>query len=146
MSRLRIEMPERFLFETSMEVRITDLNYGAHLAHDRTLSLLHEARVRFLRQHGFSETDIDGKAIILANAAVVYRTEAFAGDLLRIQIGAAEVNRYGCDLLYRVTNQADGREVALARTAMVFFDYSRRRLTSAPPGFATLVAPDPGQG
>jgi YbgC/YbaW family acyl-CoA thioester hydrolase len=141
MSRLRIDMPAQFLFETNMEVRITDLNYGGHLAHDRTLALMHEARVRFLRQHGFSETDIHGKAIILANAAVTYRTEAFAGEVLRIQIGASEVNKYGCDLLYRLTNQADGREVALARTAMVFFDYTRRRLTTAPPGFAALVAP-----
>jgi acyl-CoA thioester hydrolase len=146
MSRLRIDMPAQFLFETNMEVRITDLNYGGHLAHDRTLSLMHEARVRFLRQHGFSETDLDGKAIILANAAVVYRTEAFAGEVLRIQIGASEINKYGCDLLYRLSSQADGREVALARTAMVFFDYGRRRLTTAPPGFAALVSPPPVAG
>jgi acyl-CoA thioester hydrolase len=146
MSRLRIDMPAQFLFETNMEVRITDLNYGGHLAHDRTLSLMHEARVRFLRQHGFSETDIHGKAIILANAAVVYRTEAFAGEVLRIQIGASEINKYGCDLLYRLSSQADGREVALARTAMVFFDYGRRRLTTAPPGFAALVSAPPVAG
>jgi acyl-CoA thioester hydrolase len=138
MSRLKIDLPERFVFETSLEVRITDINYGGHLAHDRVLSLLHEARVRFLRSRGFDETNIDGKAIIVTNAAVVYRHEAFAGDLLRVELGAREVNRYGCDLIYRVTDPARAREVAVARTGIVFFDYQRRRLTSGPPAFATL--------
>ena len=141
MSRVQVEMPHVFLFETTLEVRITDINYGGHLANDRVLSLVHEARVRFLRHHGFSEANIEGKAIIMANAVVVYRSEAFAGDLLRVQIGAREVNKYGCDLVYRLTNQSDGREVALVQTAIVFFDYDKRRITIAPPGFETLVSP-----
>jgi acyl-CoA thioester hydrolase len=140
MPRLHIALPDRFLYETTLEVRITDINYGGHLANDRVLSLVHEARVRFLRHHGFSETDLLGKAIIMADAAVVYRTQAFAGDVLRVEVGAREVTRYGCDLVYRLTDHATGREVAVAKTAIVFFDYARRRLTRAPEGFAALVA------
>jgi acyl-CoA thioester hydrolase len=143
MPRLHITLPERFLFETTLEVRITDINYGGHLANDRVLSLVHEARVRFLRHHGFSETNIHGKAIIMADAAVVYRAEAFAGDVLRVEVGAREINRYGCDLVYRLSDQASGREVALVKTAIVFFDYGRRRLTTAPEGFGALVSPPP---
>ncbi len=43
------------LFSATLEVRISDINYGNHLGHDSLVSLLHEARVRFLRHLGYTE-------------------------------------------------------------------------------------------
>ena len=60
MPRIRLELPDRFHFRTSLTVRVTDLNYGRHLGNDAVLGLLHEARVRFLRSLGYAELDVEG--------------------------------------------------------------------------------------
>jgi hypothetical protein len=45
-----------------------DINYGGHLGNDAVLSLVHEARVRFLKQQGYTENNIEGAGIIMADA------------------------------------------------------------------------------
>ena len=128
MARVKIEVPERFQFTTEIDVRVDDINYGGHLGNDALLSLLQEARVRMLAQHGMSELDVGGAGLIMADAAVVYRSEAFHGDRLRINVAVVEMADAGCEFVYVVTNAASGKEVARAKTGMVFFDYARRKI------------------
>ena len=128
MARVKIEVPECFQFTTEIDVRVDDINYGGHLGNDALLSLLQEARVRMLAQHGMSELDVGGAGLIMADAAVVYRSEAFRGDRLRINVGVVEMADAGCEFVYVVTNAASGKEVARAKTGMVFFDYARRKI------------------
>jgi len=131
--RLAIELPEDFHFETEIRVRITDLNYGAHLGNDAMLTLVHEARVRFLESLGASEADIEGRTMILADAAIVYRAESFAGDVLRFEVACADVQRVSCDFCYRVTRVSDGLRIAEAKTAAVFLDKDTRKPVRVPP-------------
>lgn len=49
MARIKIDLPKNFIFNTSLPVRIDDLNYGRHLANDRVLALAHEGRIRFFQ-------------------------------------------------------------------------------------------------
>ena len=140
MARLRLELPASFPFATELTVRITDLNYGGHLGHDRMLSLLHEARVRFLRLHGLTEADCGGASLVVADAALVYRAEAFAGDVLRIEVAVGDLERVGCDLWYRVTRSVDHRLVAEARTGLVFLDPVSRRPTAVPAAVRAIAA------
>ena len=56
MARVKIEFPETTLFTHELSVRITDLNYGNHLAHDSLISLLHEARAPFFYRKGHAGT------------------------------------------------------------------------------------------
>ena len=97
MARVRIELPEKLPFATELPVRITDINYGGHLGNDALLSLLHEARVRFLVQHGFIEANIDGCGLLMVDAAIAYRKEVFYGETLRIEVGVTDLQRAGCD-------------------------------------------------
>lgn len=48
MPRVKVALPVSFPFTTQLPVRITDINYGAHLGNDALLGLLHEARIHFL--------------------------------------------------------------------------------------------------
>jgi acyl-CoA thioesterase FadM len=139
MARLSIPLPASFSFATEIEVRVTDLNYGRHLGNDSMLSLIHEARWRFLRSHRLGEADIDGTNLVLADAAVVYRAEAFAGDRLRFEVALTEVARVACDLVYRVTRVGDGRLVAEAKTGLVFLDPTTRKPTAVPASIARLA-------
>lgn len=138
MPRIVLDLPAALPFATEIDVRITDLNYGGHLGNDAMLSLVHEARYRFLQQHGLSERDIDGTQLILADVAILYRAEVFAGERLRFEVGVGDVARVSCDLLYRAVRTADERLVAEAKTGIVFLDPTTRRPVAVPPSVVRL--------
>lgn len=139
MPRVRVELPDRFAFATELVVRVTDVNYGGHLGNDAMLSLLHEARVRFLRHHGLSEANVGGATLVMTDAAVVYRAEAFAGDRLRVEVALSDPQRVGCDVVYRVTRPADGKLVAEAKTGIAFLDPMTRKLVRLPVGLYGII-------
>ncbi len=139
MARVQIDMIKNFTFETELSIRITDINYGNHVGHDSFISLLHEARLRFLQNIGFSEANIDGKALILSDLAVSYESQAFYGDKLRFEIGAGEFNKYGCDFFYRVSNKKTRKLILIAKTGIVFFDYKENKITTMPGAFSRVL-------
>ncbi len=135
MPSLRIELPEALPFRHSLTIRVTDINHGGHMGNERVLMYCQEARAAFLAARGFSEGNIGGVGLVVADAAIRFRAEGFAGDLLDIDIGTGNHHRRGCDFFYRLTRRADDREIARARTAVVCFDYVNRRSVTAPPQF-----------
>jgi acyl-CoA thioesterase FadM len=141
MARVEIDLPESFLFETEIPVRISDVNYGGHLGNDAVLAIAHEARVRLLAAHGLGELDLGGPGIVLADAAIVYRAEGAWGMRLRVAIAAADVRTRGLDLVYRMTDAATGREIARVKTGILFFDYRTRKVVSMPPAFRAVLGP-----
>ena len=124
-------MPENYLFSTKIPVRITDLNYGNHLGNDALLSIIHEARVRFLNEFGYSEADIEGAGIIMADVVIIYKSQGYYKDLLTIHIGIDDISKKSCDFYYKITNQ-DTDVVALCKTAIVFYDYQAQKPTAIP--------------
>ncbi len=135
MGRIKLEIPEAFSFSTEITVRITDLNYGGHLGNADTLVLIHEARVRFLTSHGYSEIDVEGYGTIMLDAVIQFKSQAFAGDLLTIEVAAGAFSRIGCDIFYRLTNKESGAVVAVAKTGISVFDYEKQKRVSPPEAF-----------
>lgn len=131
-ARIALTLPKLLPFATEIDVRVTDMNYGAHLGNDAMLSLVHEARWRFFRHHGMSEADAAGTRLVLADVAIVYRKEAFAGERLRFEVGVFDVARVSCDLGYRVVRVGDEAVVAEAKTGLVFLDPANRRPVAVP--------------
>lgn len=140
MGRIKIELPEpdKFIFTTAIMPRISDINYGNHLGHDRLVSLLHEVRLRFLTKHGFSEKDTGGCGMILADLAVVYKTEVNYGETLTVDLALLDPSRAGCTFLYCVKRKEDGKEVARATTGIVFFNYATHKICGLPEVFRQL--------
>ncbi|MFY0676276.1 MAG: thioesterase family protein [Neptuniibacter sp.] len=142
MARIKIDMPENYIFSTELPVRIGDINYGGHLSNDAMLSIIHEARVRFLHHYHYSELDIEGLGLIMTDSAIVYKAEGFHGDQLRIDVALGDFNKYGCDMFYLVSNKKTAVEVAHAKTGMVFFDYDARKIETIPEAFMHKVVKD----
>jgi len=140
LARIQIELPERFVFSTALTIYINHINYGNHLDNSALLSLVSEARVRFFKSLGYSELDVEGLGIIVADAAVQYRSEAFHGEVLRFEMTAHDFNKYGCDLVWRASEQDSGREVARGKTGIVFFDYAARQPAAVPAAFRERFA------
>lgn len=140
MARVEIALPDSFPYATEIPVRIGDLNYGGHVGNDAILSIVHEARVRFLGSHGWSEKDVAGAGIIMADAAIVYRAEGFHGMVLKVEVGVADLRSRACDLVHRITDVATGAEIARVKTGIVFFDYAARRVVQVPAPFREAFA------
>ncbi|HEY2347946.1 MAG TPA: thioesterase family protein, partial [Puia sp.] len=131
MARIKIDLPASFSFTTAISVRITDLNYGAHAGNDTVLSFAHEARVRYLQSLGYSEFNLDGAGLIMADAALVFKNEIYYGDELIISLRAVEFTRVGFDLVYKMEKKTGNQApllVALVKTAMVCFDYNLKKI------------------
>lgn len=139
MPRIKIELPDSFIFSTEIPIYINHINYGNHLDNSALIGLVSEARVRFFRALGYSELNVEGVGIVVADAALQYKSEAFHGEVLRFEMAVDDFNKYGCDLVWRVSDQASGREVARGKTGILFFDYSVRKATLVPPAFIAKV-------
>ena len=129
--RVQLDLPENFTFQTQIPVRITDINYGNHLGNDAILSMMHEARVQFLQNLGYTELEIEGAGLIMSDTAIIYKGEGFYGDILTVQVTAEDLSKYGFDLFYLFANQ-NGKEIARAKTGMLCFNYATRKLMSLP--------------
>ena len=132
MPRVEIELPERFPFATELEVRVSDLNYGNHVGNDGVLSLIHEARRRYVRSLGHDEIGADGLGFVVGDAAIVYRAQAFYGERLRVEVAAGEFQSRSCAFFYKVSKAGDVT-VAEARTGLVCFDFKAQKAVSFPP-------------
>lgn len=118
---------KEFEFVMPYKVRITDINYGGHVANSAVLDFFQEARIAYLNKlGGYSELDIGGGCgIILPEAHVRYRAEMFHGDELLIGVRVRDLSRSSFKMEYRIER---GDEVtAEGETALVCFDYQQRK-------------------
>ena len=134
MPRAKLHMPEQYQFSTELDVRITDLNYANHLGNDSLLSLLHEARLRFLNHYGYSEINVDGAGIMMADVVIIYKAQGFYADKLIIDMAIGDIAKKSCDLYYQV-RKSDHKIVAQCKTALVFFDFQSQKPVRIPEGF-----------
>ncbi len=139
MARVKIELPKEFIFKTEIPIRINDINYGGHLGNDAVLSIAHEARLRFLKQHNFTELNAGGAGIIMVDAAIQYKAEGFYGDIITVEIAVADITGVGCDFVYRCTNKNTGTVIAIVKTGIVFYDYDKKKVVSVPEKFGAIL-------
>ena len=134
MARIKLTLPPLFSFSVHIPIRITDVNYGGHVGNDAILSIIHEARLQFLQGLGYSEMDIEGVGLIMADVAIEFKAEAFYGDVIEVSIAANDFNRVGFDLIYKLEKKQENKivTVAIAKTGMVCFDYSLKKVAALP--------------
>lgn len=140
MARIHIQLPEQFTFATDLTLYQSHLNYGGHLDNALLLTLVSEARVRFFKALGYTELDVEGVGILVADAAVQYRSEAFHGEVMVVQMAAADLGPKGCDLVWCMSEQSSQREVARGKTGIVFFDYRSHKVAPMPSAFRDKLA------
>lgn len=127
MARVVIDLPKTFPFSTELDVRIQHINRGNHVGNDAMIAFLNEARLRYMPEQINTLRD-SHIWMINADLAVIYKSEAFYGEVLKVEVVADEFHKYGFDLFFRVTEKKTGREVVHAKMAMLLFDSSTRKL------------------
>lgn len=117
-----------FPFSTQIPVLIQHINYGKHLGHDSLVSLLHEARLRFLKEKGLSEITKEGISLIMVELYVTYKSEVFYGEVLIFEVDLIREGMAHCEFLYRVQEKISQRVVAEAVTKMAFYDSIKKKV------------------
>ncbi|WP_101759790.1 thioesterase family protein [Oceanicoccus sp. KOV_DT_Chl] len=143
MSRVEITLPERFNFSIDLPIYISHINRGDHLGNDALISFLNEARIHYMRAHGVDETREQGYLFVNADLAVIYKSEGRYGESLKIEVAASAFHKYGCDIVYRVSEAKTGREIAIAKTAHILFDSINSKPVLAPPSLREKLEQEP---
>jgi acyl-CoA thioester hydrolase len=134
MARIKVELPEQFTFSTTIPVRITDLNYGKHVGNDTILSMIHEARVQYLKQLGYGELDLAGVGVIMSDVGIEFKSELFYGDEVIASVAAGDISKIAFDLYYKLEKRSGDTTVlvAVAKTGMVCYDYAKKKVAAIP--------------
>ena len=141
MARIKLAIPAQKIFSTEITVRITDINYGNHVGNDAFVQLIHEARVQWLSSNNYTELNIEGASLIMADLAVEYKAESFYGDVLQIEITVGEISRAGFELYYEITTTRAGKNIliAKAKTGLVSFNYEEKKVRELPLKFIEFL-------
>lgn len=134
MGRIKISLPDSFHFSCQVPVRITDINYGGHVGNDAILSIIHEARMQFFKSLGYTEMNLAGAGLIMADVAIEFKSELFYGDIVTASVAATELSKVGFDICYKLEKQTADKAilVAVAKTGMICYDYDKKKIIAVP--------------
>ncbi|MDN3658702.1 acyl-CoA thioesterase [Ferruginibacter paludis] len=142
MARIKIIIPSYKIFTVTIPVRISDINYGNHVGNDAFVSILHEARVQWLKSHFFTELNVAGIGLIMSDLAVEFKKESFYGDSIEVQLSCGEISSAGFELYYQLfTNRNEEMcLLANAKTGIVCYNYSSKKVSAIPQVLKNILA------
>ncbi len=143
MARIKIDLPEHKLAEIKIPVRISDINYGNHVGNDAFVSIIHEARLQWLQQHGYTELDFAGAGLIMSDLVIEFKNESFYGDLIEVIIYGGEIARVSFELFYQLSTVRNNAAIILAnaKTGMITYSYEKKKPVSLPDTALILLKP-----
>ena len=142
MARIKLEIPGQIIASFNIPIRIADINYGNHVGNDAFVSIIHEARMQWLNQYGYTELKIEGIGLIMSDLAIEFKNESFYGDTVEVKIGAGEISRVGFELYYQLFAIRNNETILLAnaKTGMVCYDYDAKKVAAIPEKLKTILA------
>ena len=143
MARIKIDLPQQIIGTFNIPVRIADINYGNHVGNDAFVSILHEARVQWLKRLGYTELNVEGVGLIMSDLAIEFKNESFYGDVVEIKISAGELSHVSFELYYQLSAKRNNENILLAnaKTGMVCYDYAAKKVTSVPDKLKSIFLP-----
>ncbi len=142
MARIKIEIPEKVIGIFIIPVRIADINYGNHVGNDAFVSIIHEARMQWLKQFDYTELKIEGIGLIMSDLVLEFKNESFYGDIVEVKLGAADISRVSFDLYYQLFAKRNNENILLAnaKTGIVCFDYDKKKVAAIPEKLSIILA------
>ena len=122
MARIKIELPVSFPFTAIIPIRITDINYGGHVGNDTVLSVIHEARMQFLHQFGYTEMNFAGVGMIMSDVAIEFKSELFYGDIVKVSVAIVSISKVAFELCYKIEKEVNKNIVFIIKS---FIESSR---------------------
>ena len=141
MARIKIDIPDKIIGTFFIPVRIADINYGNHVGNDAFVSIIHEARIQWLKQYDYTELKIEGIGLIMSDLVLEFKSESFYGDVVEVKLGVADITRVGFDLYYQLFAKRDNENILIAnaKTGMVCYNYEAKKVSSIPEKLKTIL-------
>ena len=123
-------------FSFDYTIKNTDL-HGTTVGHDKIISILYNIRENLYNKHGnFSESNVDGLAIIITRLNVQYKYPAYLLDKLSINMFIGKINRRMVEWQYKIYNLTQGEQLMItASTQSMFYCNDTNSLKSMPKTF-----------
>ncbi len=138
-NRVKLQLPNTIHHTSTLQIRISDLNYGNHVGNDNVVSMLHEARIQLLQHYNYTELNIHGLGLIMADIMVAYKHQMYYGDVVTIHTYITDLTVQAFNIYYKMLLPNKQNTIAIeAKTGMVFFDYTSNKIAKMPNNFATL--------
>jgi acyl-CoA thioester hydrolase len=134
MPRITINLPEKYTFNTSIAVRIGDINRGSHVSNVNMLAIVEEARAQYLISLGYWDevNHVKDAGFIVGDLGIIYKKQASYGKPIKVEIGPEDIKNKSFDLIFKLSDSSTGEEVALAKTGIVYFDYHTQQVIPLP--------------
>src|SRR5262245_55932861 len=139
-----------FSHVVEIEVRFADTDGMRHVNNAKYLTYCEIARIRYwtdVTGEGFSlGTGVE--SLILAEARITYRAQAFYGDVVTVQTRATRIGRSSFTLEHRLTAREPGgppRLVAVSDSILVRFDYASMRAVPLSPELVAAIEAHEGR-
>jgi acyl-CoA thioester hydrolase len=126
-----------FKFSIPLTVRVNDLNYGNHVSHQNFFSYFQESRVAYLHRFGYSELDIGGYGMIMAEACCKYKQALFLNDTVRVACGVTEIKSKRFTMAYQI--ERDDVVCAEGFTINICYDYQSKKVVRLPEHFIRQI-------
>lgn len=126
MNKIQITENENPCFSYETKIRITDINYGNHLGHDKIISILHDARLSFFIQKKLSEINHENMyTFMLRSLTIDYKKECYLHEILIVEIYIGQIEKFTFELKYKVLKANE--VIALCVTTLVCYNNLKRR-------------------
>lgn len=141
MARIKIEIPAKTMAVFHIPVRIADINYGNHVGNDSFVAIIHEARMQWLQQHGYTELQVENAGLIMSDLALEFKNESVYGDVMEINISIGEISRVSFEIYYQLTTYRNDKLLLLAhaKTGMVCYDYTAKKVAPIPENLLKIL-------
>ena len=128
-----------YRFRVPIDVRFRDLDAFGHVNNAVYFTYLEIARAAYFtavrgRPHG-----VDDFGVVVADAHCRYRSPAFYGERLAIDIATVGLRSRSFEVSYRISVEESGRVVAEADTVLVAFDHRAKRTATLDPTLVDAV-------
>lgn len=123
-------MTHAYRHRTPVQVRFRDTDAFGHVNNAVFFSYVELARVRYLIDVLEPETPFDRMPLILARAAVDFRSPIMFGEEVSVGTRVDRVGRTSFAVSHRMT--ADGRHAADVESVLVVYDYEAERPIPVP--------------
>ena len=123
------------LFSTKISVQVNHLNYGNHLGYDAVLSILQEARLRWLKtlDQTCSEINIQNNiGWVVKQVNINYNSDAKYADDLLVRLYIDEYAKIKLCLRHEVINKTTNKNLCDGNILLVFFDFIRNKPVQMP--------------
>jgi acyl-CoA thioester hydrolase len=134
-----------FNHELEITVRFADTDAMRHVNNAKYLTYCEIARIRYwtdVTGEGFALGTEGAESLILAEARITYRAQAFYGEIVTVQTRATRIGRSSFTLEHRLSAAEPGAEprlVAVSASVLVRYDYASERPVALSPAHVAAI-------